>query len=111
MSEVSILAETEMYRSMSDFIGLVSGGVWNWKISFCRRLSFTIQHRTLDVVVVAPRPLPELWFGFAAKIEISFAYRLIQDVERQDEYTDLDGGTQRLKNHWSFAVERQVSDE
>jgi hypothetical protein len=55
-------------------------------------------------LVVAPRPLPDLWFGFAAKIEISFAYRLIQDVERQDEYTDLDGGTQRLKNHWSFAL-------
>jgi hypothetical protein len=49
------------------------------------------------VGVVAPRPLAGPWLGFAAKIKISFAYRLMQGIWRdRNEYTDLDGGTQQF---------------
>jgi hypothetical protein len=49
------------------------------------------------VGVVAPRPSAGPWLGFAAKIKISFAYRLMQGMWRdRNEYTDLGGGTQQF---------------
>jgi hypothetical protein len=59
-----------------------------------------------EVLVVAPPPLAEGRLGFAAKIGISFAYRLMQWRWRdRDEYTDLDGRTQQfVVGHWSIVI-------
>jgi hypothetical protein len=59
------------------------------------------------VGVVAPRPLAGPWLGFAAKIKISFAYRLMQGIWRdRNEYTDLDGGTQQfVVGQWSIVID------
>jgi hypothetical protein len=56
--------------------------------------------------VVAPCPLAGDWLGFAAKIWISFAYRLMQWRWRdRSEYTDLQGGTQQFAvGHRSIVI-------